>query len=267
MFDVAGRYPGLELVALDQNARLIATYRVIRDAAPVLIAQLAAWQAAYWAADEPARTQMYYAVRHRFNAETGSAVDQAAAFIFLNRTCFNGLYRVNRQGQFNVLAGRYRLPRLSDGDNLLRAQRVFQRVTLLAGDFRDALRYVDAHTFVYCDPPYRPLTATASFTAYAAGAFGDDQQRDLAAFGRQCRDRGAAVMVSNSDPRNVNPDDDFFDALYHDFAVTRIPARRAINARPDRRGSIQELVITNYPVSVPQGVAPVAARPDACRAP
>ncbi len=260
LFDVAARFPGLELVALDQNSRLIATYGVIRDNAPVLIARLAAWQAEYWAADDATRTQMYYEVRHRFNAGTGSAVDQAAAFIFLNRTCFNGLYRVNRQGQFNVPAGRYRRPLLSDGDNLLQAQRVLQRVALLVGDYQDVLSRVDARTFVYCDPPYRPLTTTASFTAYAADAFGDDQQRDLAAFCRQCRARGAAVMLSNSDPHYVDPDDDFFDELYHDFVITRIPARRAINSRSDRRGPIQELVITTYPVAVLQAVEPMVVR-------
>lgn len=130
---------------------------------------------------------------------------------------------------------------------------------LRVGDYRDVLDQVDAHTFVYCDPPYRPLSATASFTAYAVDAFGDAQQQELAAFLRACRDRGAAVMLSNSDPHNIDPADDFFDALYHDFVITRVPARRAINSHKDRRGPIQELVITNYPVVVP-GVVPAAVR-------
>ncbi len=251
LFDVAAQFPVDALIALDRNPRLMAAYVVIRDDAPALIDYLAVWQARYWAADETARHQIYYQVRDRFNAQTGSAVEQAAALVFLNRTCFNGLYRVNRQGRFNTPIGRYRQPLICDAENLLRVQAVLQRVDLRVGDYHDVLDQVDAHTFVYCDPPYRPLSATASFTAYAANAFGDDQQRELAAFLRTCRDRGAAVMLSNSDPHNIDPSDDFFDTLYHDWVITRVPARRAINSNKDRRGPIRELVITNYPVVVP----------------
>lgn len=259
LFDLGTRFPHLDVLALDSNPRLVATYRAIRDDAPAVIERLAAWQAEYWAADEPTRHQLYYRVRDLFNAGVESAVDQASAFVFLNRTCFNGLYRVNRQGQFNVPVGRYHRPLICDAANLSRVQRVFQHVDLRVGDYWDVLDRVDAHTFIYCDPPYRPLSATASFTAYAAEAFGDEQQRELAAFLRACRDCGAAVMLSNSDPHNVDPADDFFDALYHDWVITRVPARRAINSKAERRGPIQELVITNYPTRVAEA-APKAGQ-------
>lgn len=259
LFDIAARFPEVELVALDRNARLIAAYEVIRDDAAALIDQLAVWQARYWAADEVTRRELYYQVRDVFNSGSGPAVEQAAALVFLNRTGYNGLYRVNRQGRFNVPMGRYRRPLICDVENLRRVQQIFQRVQLRVGDYRDVLEQVNAHTFVYCDPPYRPLSATASFTAYAIDAFGDAQQRELAAFLRTCRDRGASVMLSNSDPHNSDPTDDFFDALYHDWVITRVPARRAINSHKDRRGPVQELVITNYPVVVP-GRAPAASR-------
>ncbi len=253
LFDVAAQFPHLKILALDRNPRLIATYGAIRDEAPAVIRQLWEWQEQYWQAGETVRRQLYHQVRDRFNAEEGSAADQAAAFVFLNRTGFNGLYRVNRQGRFNVPPGRYRRPLICDAANLLQAQRVFQGVDLRAGDYGSVLGQVDAHTFIYCDPPYRPLSATASFTAYARDAFGDEQQRELSAFLRRCRARGAAVMLSNSDPHNADPHDDFFDALYHDWTITRVPARRSINSQGDRRGPVQELVITNYPVTLPGG--------------
>lgn len=197
LFDVAAQFPVDELVAVDRNPRLIALYAMIRGNAPTLIERLAAWQDRYWAADEATRHTLYYQVRDLFNAQSGSAVDLAAALVSLNRTCFNGLYRVNRQGRFNVPIGRYRQPLICDAEKLLRVQQGFQRVDLRVGDYRDILDLVDAHTFVYCDPPYRPLSATASLTAYAADAFGDAQQQELAAFLRAVRDRGAAVMLSN----------------------------------------------------------------------
>lgn len=251
LFDVAAQFPHLKIQAVDRNARLIAAYAAIRDEAPAVIGRLAAWQDTYWAADEAARRQLYYEVRDRFNAEVGLAADQAAALIFLNRTGFNGLYRVNRQGRFNVPAGRYRRPLICDAANLQKAQGVLQRVDLRSGDYGSVLSHVDAQTFLYCDPPYRPLSATASFTAYAPEAFGDEQQRELSGFLRRCRARGAAVMLSSADPKNADPRDDFFDALYHDWTITRVPARRAINSQADRRGPISELVITSYPVTLP----------------
>lgn len=260
LFDLGARFPHLNVLALDSNARLIEAYRAIRDSASAVIERLAAWQDEYWVADDATRHDLYYQVRDQFNVGVGSSVDQAATFVFLNRTCFNGLYRVNRQGRFNVPMGRYSRPLICDAANLLRVQRVFQQVDLRVGDYREVLDHVDGHTFIYCDPPYRPLSATASFTACAAEAFGDEQQQELAAFLGQCRDRGAAVMLSNSDPHNVDPQDDFFDALYHDRVITRIPSRRAINSKAERRGPIQELVITNYPVVAPEIANPVAAR-------
>ena len=251
LFDVAARFSLDEYVILDRNPRLISTYQVIRDQAPALIVRLSAWQDRYWSMGFGERQAFYYDIRERFNARQDSPLDEAAALIFLNRTCFNGLYRVNRRGRFNVPIGRYDRPLICDEANLLRAQELFRRVDLRCGRHEDVLDRVDDRTFVYCDPPYRPLTRSSSFTAYAEDGFDDTEQVALAGFARACDERGAAVMLSNADPHNIDVDDNFFDDLYRGFVITRVPARRAINSKKAGRGTVMELVITNYPVAVP----------------
>ncbi len=249
LFDVASRFALSDLIVIDRNPRLMLTYEVIQSDVEALIARLEALQAQYWAADQKVRHALYYEMREAYNRRQASDVEQAAQFIFLNRTCFNGLYRVNRRGNFNVPMGRYRRPRIADADNLRRVHEVLQQVTLRVGDYRLATDFIDARTFVYCDPPYRPLTRTASFTAYSDELFTDQNQTELAAFARASSRAGARVMLSNSDPRNIDPADDFFDRLYHDFTISRLPARRSINSRSDRRGPVHELVITSYPLA------------------
>ena len=258
LFDVAARFLLDEYVIVDRNPHLIRTYQVIRDQAPALIERLSAWQELYWSMGSRDREGFYYAIRDRFNAGQDPPLDEAVALIFLNRTCFNGLYRVNRQGRFNVPIGRYDRPLICDAANLLRVQQVFRQVDIRCGTPEDVLDRVDADTFVYCDPPYRPLTATSSFTAYSEDGFGDEEQVALARFVKACDERGAAVMLSNADPHNIDPADNFFDDLYRGFVITRVPARRSINAQRSRRGPVMELVITNYPVTLP-GPAPSTA--------
>lgn len=249
MFDILRRFSLDDAVIIDRNVQLVQTYKVIQMAVEDLIAELSSLQSRYWALNDTARRTFYYAVREAFNQRRRSEVEQAAAVIFLNRTCFNGLFRVNRRGEFNVPMGRYRRPMICDAENLRRVHAALQRVTILAGDYRQAAIYAGPDTFVYLDPPYRPLSATASFTAYSAEAFTDQDQIALARFVEQLDAQGARVMLSNSDPHNMDPTDDFFDTLYQPFVVTRLPARRAINSRSDRRGLINELVITNYPMN------------------
>lgn len=245
MFDIVQRFAPEQVVINDQNPRLMQVYRVIQTAVEDLIAELSIFQERYWAAAHEARATMYYAVRDAFNQHDGTDIHHAAQFIFLNRTCFNGLYRVNSRSAFNVPMGRYRKPMICDATNLRRAHTILEGVTILTGDYHQVADYAGPKTFVYIDPPYRPLSATASFTAYS-GSFNDDDQRRLASFARKLGEKGARVMLSNSDSRHRNPEDDFFDALYHDFVLTRVPARRSINSRSDRRGPVDELVITSY---------------------
>ncbi|MCY0885897.1 MAG: Dam family site-specific DNA-(adenine-N6)-methyltransferase [Firmicutes bacterium] len=249
-----------DIVLLDRNPVLIAAYRVLQQDPEPVIAILEDWQARYWEADTSARRDLYYAIRAAFNAGLhvpGQEVLSTARLIFLNRTGFNGLFRVNRRGEFNVPPGRYGHPRILDAANLRAVHRVLQGVTLLSGDFRQTLTFLNAESWVYCDPPYRPLSATAAFTAYAADAFGEEEQRALASWARAAATRGTRVMISNSDPRNNDPTDRFFENLYAGFVISRIQARRTINARADRRGPITELVITSY---YPSGGEPLPGR-------
>jgi len=173
-------------------------------------------------------------------------VTRAAQSIFLNRTCFNGLFRMNRKGEFNVPFGRYKNPRILDKDNLNDVAALLKTTTILLADFTRCKKFVDKTTFVYLDPPYRPLNDTSSFTSYAKDGFSDTDQRRLAGFFKELDKKGAKIMLSNSDPRNENTEDSFFDELYAYYTIERVPAKRSINCNGDRRGNINELIITNY---------------------
>ena len=171
---------------------------------------------------------------------------RAALFIYLNKTCFNGLYRVNRHGAFNVPMGSYKNPNICNIDNLLLVSNKLQSVNILNGDYKDTENMIDEHTFVYFDPPYRPLSKTSEFTSYNETEFNDDNQRELAKYIKALAEKGAKVIASNSDPKNTNPDDDFFDELYKPLEIHRISAKRSINSKKDGRGKISELLITSY---------------------
>ena len=254
-FHICRHYPVSEYLLLDQNPALILTYRVVQQQVEALIDALSALQAAFWAQDGDGRKAMYYTLRERFNAGRATSgaevaveaqVERAAQLIFLNRTGYNGLYRVNSRGEFNVPFGRYRQPTICQTDALRAAARCLQGVQLIQGSFAACEPFVDAHTFVYFDPPYRPLSATANFTAYAAEAFDEKEQWRLAEFYRRLGQRGACLLLSNSDPRHVRPDDHFYAEAYAGFRVETVQARRRINSRADRRRSISELLILNY---------------------
>jgi DNA adenine methylase len=257
--DVVQRYDVGEAYLIDVNLKLILAYRVIRRAPEQLIARLRAIHDCYYALAEGERKPYYYAMRAAYNALqrevdpdrfSDAWVARTAHLIFLNKTCYNGLYRVNAKGEFNVPFGRYVRPAILDEGNLRALSALLQRTELVAGDFYRAERFVDDDTFVYFDPPYRPLSQTASFTSYARRRFDDDDQVALGRFyahlDRTC---GARLMLSNSDPANVDPGDDFFRRLYGEFNLHRVRANRTINAHADKRGKVTELVITNYPTA------------------
>jgi DNA adenine methylase len=153
---------------------------------------------------------------------------------------------MNRKGEFNVPFGRYKNPQILDKNNLRDVAGVLKTTHIIPGDFTKCKRFVDSKTFVYLDPPYRPLNNTSSFTAYSKDGFSDKDQDRLAGFFKELDKKGAKIMISNSDPRNENPNDSFFDELYADFTVERVPARRIINCNGSLRGEINELIITNY---------------------
>lgn len=182
----------------------------------------------------------YYAVRERWNtgARAQPAADRAAAFLYLNKTCYNGLFRVNQKGHFNVPMGRYEQPRICDPEQLRAASQLLRRAELHTGHFAGQVAEARAGDFVYFDPPYDPISRTASFTSYTAGCFGPDAQRELATLVLSLTRRGVHVMVSNSDTP-------FIRQLYRDLDIEQVAALRAINSRADARGTVNELIITN----------------------
>lgn len=251
LFDILSKY-NLEAVYIsDINAELINTYRTIRDDIDALIEMLTAMQNSFLPLNTDARKAYYLSKRERFNnlkiSNVESAnVEKAALMIFLNKTCFNGLYRVNRKGLFNVPMGAYKNPLICDESNLRAVSEKLQKVTIVCGDYRQSANFIDENTFVYFDPPYRPITDTASFTAYSENQFGDSEQIELAHFADEITRKGAKVVVSNSDPKNTNADDDFFDVIYSTHKIRRVEAVRMINCKSEARGKINELLISNF---------------------
>ena len=233
----------------DVNEDLILTYRIIKDDVEALIANLDRLEKDYLAiTDQNGRSQIFYAVREQYNQHIGDNIERASQLIFLNKTCFNGLYRVNRRGQFNVPFGKYANPTICNAKLLRADSQLLQsaQVEICQGDYAQTLPQIDGLTFVYLDPPYRPLDATSSFTAYAKGDFNDDDQRVLAVFCHQLTEKGCLWMESNADCSAKNPEDRFFEELYSNYRIERVNAARFINANPSKRGKLTELLIKNY---------------------
>lgn len=246
LFWILQEYPNITRAVInDINVELICTYRVIKDDVESLIIELNRLQNEYIPLDEAGRKMYFLAQRDRFNERNTSDVETAALFIFLNRTCFNGLYRVNSKGKFNVPHGRYANPKICDADSLRADSATLQRVEILCGDFAQTGKYADDNTLYYFDPPYRPLTNTSAFTSYAKEGFDDAEQARLRDFCRQIARCKSLFVASNSDPQNVNRGDEFFDHLYNMFSIKRVSATRMINSRGNGRGAISEIMISN----------------------
>jgi DNA adenine methylase len=233
-FDVRERFD-LRFAALsDDNAELINCYRIVRDDVEALIKKLRAHKKRH----HEEFPSYFYGVREQL-PDRLSPVARAARFIYLNKTGYNGLYRVNAAGRFNVPVGRYKDPPICDAELLRAASAALQGVNIDVRDFGDWLSKARAGDFFYIDPPYVPLSKTSNFTSYAAGGFGAAEQVRLARFVRDLDGRGARVMLSNSDTPIVRK-------LYGGFDIKKINARRNINSNGARRGQIAELVIRNY---------------------
>lgn len=250
LFDILNNYDLDEVLINDSNVDLINVYTVIRDNVNELIELLVQFENEHLEKDENGRKIYYYNQRDRYNAikngNNGNNVLKAALFIYLNKTCFNGLYRVNRKGDYNVPIGAYKNPTICDIENLLLVSDKLKSVKIISGDYKQTQKFIDKNTFVYFDPPYRPLSKTAEFTSYTKEEFTDKNQIELAQFIEQLSNSGAKILASNSDPKNTNPDDDFFDVLYRSFQISRVTAKRSINSKGNDRGKIKELLIYNY---------------------
>lgn len=183
----------------------------------------------------------YYATREAWNDRdrTWGDVDRAAAFIYLNKTCFNGLWRVNRSGGFNVPMGRYKNPPILRPERLRAAGAQLRHAEIHTGDYRDAVERAEAGDFLYFDPPYQPLTKTSNFVSYTEKNFGEDEQRNLANVARSLDARGCSVMLSNSDTP-------FIRKLYRGFKIEKVMCPRAINSKASSRGAVAEVLIRNY---------------------
>lgn len=246
LFWILQEYPNItKAVINDINEELISTYRIIKNDVESLIMELTRLQAEYLPLDDAYRKEYYLVQRMRFNEKDKSELETAALFIFLNRTCFNGLYRVNSKGQFNVPHGRYSNPKICDEGTLRADSAILQRVEILCGDFARTGIYAGENVLYYFDPPYRPLTETSAFTSYSKEGFGDAEQMRLRDFCAQISKHKSLFVASNSDPQNVNDKDDFFDRLYEMFSIKRVSAARMINSKGSGRGAISEIMISN----------------------
>ncbi len=239
----------------DVNEDLILCYKTVRQFVRPLIHELSRYEQEYLAADIESREVMFYKVREEYNQQKEDFdyispnihnwVARASKFIFLNKTCFNGLYRQNSKGCFNVPFGRYATPRICDQTNLVACSVALQHANILCGDFETTESLIDNNSLVYLDPPYKPLNKTSSFTKYHKGDFNDLDQIRLAEYYRRIDKRGARIILSNSDPKSVDDDNDFFDELYHDYEISRVSVSRTISAASSSRGKVQELIIKN----------------------
>lgn len=248
-FDIISSYKLDKYIINDINKELINTYKAIQQDIRSLLEYLSKITSYYKKLSIEERDLFYYNIRNKYNSialNNCINIEKAAFFIFLNKTCFNGLYRVNRNNQFNVPTGKYKDPTIYDKENLLNISQILQKVEILWGDFSTTYDYIDNNTFIYIDPPYRPLTKTSSFTNYSTYIFDDKEQIRLSTFINEADKKGAYVLASNSDPKNISENDLFFDELYSSKNIIRIEAQRAINSNPLGRGKITELIISNY---------------------
>jgi DNA adenine methylase len=233
--------PKLESAYLsDINAELINTYINVKSNVYELIDILNQIESNYLNLSDDNRKNKYYELREEYNSSELN-IKKAALFITLNKLCFNGLYRVNSNNKFNVPHGSYKNPNICNKEKLIQASGLLSIATIENKRYDSVMPL--SNSFMYLDPPYRPLTKTASFNSYSNDSFDDNAQIKLMDY---CSKLKINFMLSNSDPKNIDVNDNFFDDLYSQFKITRLLARRMINSKANNRGSINEIVIRNY---------------------
>ena len=239
----------------DINKEIIIGYITIKKNHKELIKHLEKIQKEYLAKSTDDRKEYYFKIRTDYNKMIptfnyqnydDSWIIRASQLIFLNKTCFNGLFRQNKKGEFNVPSGKYKNPKICDEVNIIAVNKALQNTEIKICDFAETQKNVTAETLVYLDPPYRPLNNSSSFTSYSKEGFDDNDQIRLSKYYKDLDEIGADLILSNSDPKNQNPNDDFFDNLYNKFNIQRVRATRMINSNAQKRGQINEIIIANY---------------------
>ena len=232
-FYIKEHYSLEEVILSDINDELINAFNVVKDHLESLIGVLKEHKKNH-------STEYYYKIRS-LDPSALSNIERAARFLYLNKTCYNGLYRVNSKGKFNVPIGRYKNPKIVDEEVLQKASMLLQDVTIKHQSFEKVLEDAHERDFVYLDPPYYPLSKTSSFTGYTKEVFMEKEQEKLAEVYSKLDKKGCLVMLSNSDT-------EFIHLLYGEngYDIRKVKARRAINSKADRRGEINEVVILNY---------------------
>ncbi len=231
----------------DINADLTTCYMVVKNNPDALIQALNSIQKEYYTLNtEESKKEFFLQMRDRFNTKKLSDIENTTLFFFLNRTCFNGLYRVNKSGLFNVPFGRYQRPTICDPVTIYSDSELLQKVEILTGDFEKTMSKAHGNTFFYLDPPYRPLNNTSNFNDYSKEAFNDREQVRLRDFCHLVNSKKFYFMLSNSDSKNTNPNDSFFDELYSNYQIRRVYANRMVNANAQKRGKLTELLIDNF---------------------
>ena len=250
MFWFLQKFPNTKKTVInDINSDLSKAYIIIKEEPHALIKVLMIIQNKYYRlTNEEDRRTFFLEKREEFNSRHLSSLENTALLIFLNRTCFNGLYRVNSKNKFNVPFGKYDKPRICDPETIIADSNILQRVIILNGDYAETIKYATKNTFFYFDPPYKPISKTSSFNSYAKDSFDDNEQVRLKKLCDVITANDHQWLLSNSDPKNNNPNDNFFDDLYFSSSnnIKRVKAKRVINSNSQKRGEINELLITNY---------------------
>lgn len=248
LFYVLNNFPLVERVIInDINPDLINAYNVIKKSPDELIEKLQKLQTQYYRLKSPeSQKNFYLKQRQKFNLnKSRTPLEKTILLLFLNKTCFNGLYRVNSRGLFNVPFGQYIKPKICDESNLMAVHKCLQKAEILRGDFAETLSLAEQPSLFYLDPPYKPIKTTSAFTAYTKENFTDSDQERLKLFCDKINQKGCHFILSNSDVKNLEDNNDFFDQLYQDYHIRRVLAKRNINSQGNRRGEISELLISN----------------------
>ncbi|GFE70993.1 DNA adenine methylase [Chroococcus sp. FPU101] len=244
-----------EIFICDINDELILAYKTIQKEVEQLIECLSEMQVSYLNLSLNNRKKFFYQVRESYNLQKKQIdfqvfseqwIKRTTQLIFLNRTCFNGLFRVNSQGHFNVPMGNYKNPLICHAENLKAISQILKKTKIYHGNYAQCQQWVDSQTFVYFDPPYRPISQTSNFTSYSQDNFSDVEQLKLRDFFHLLHHQQAKLMLSNSDPTNKNLDDTFFEKAYQSYRIEKVKATRMINSNARKRGQINELLIMNY---------------------